>query len=309
MRAAVTQADRSSRRGSAYRARYPACRRCNWTAADTGWSYRRSPAAGRKPVPPDCGLDARPSRRCCSPGPARNQVDRRVEKYGPIAIPGGDYQSSVFSASKSRTQFGGAQRRDTLLEGQVGNLLVAWQANERILRDLEAQQCAGRAGQHLAQHRETGLFASAIQPVIWRHSSGLLSRCRIVIAIGRPAADATRRSIANSSSGSSKSLITCSHPASIPCNPRAIVASRLLQPAGSGSLAGLGLVVDGARCRETQRASLDPFHRESAISTASASVAGSRSAPRRPMTNTRTAACGTWVATSRSYRRASSASR
>ena len=46
-----------------------------------------------------------------------------------------------------------------------------------------------------------------------------------------------------------------------------------------------------------------------AISRMSSGVASSRFAPRSPITHTRTAACGTWVAMSRSYCRFSSWSR
>jgi hypothetical protein len=52
-----------------------------------------------------------------------------------------------------------------------------------------------------------------------------------------------------------------------------------------------------------------PSSTSAAIAAMSAVVAGSRSTPRRPMTKTRSGACGTWVAKSMSQRRCARASR
>ena len=52
-----------------------------------------------------------------------------------------------------------------------------------------------------------------------------------------------------------------------------------------------------------------PSSTSAAMAAMSAAVAGSRSTPRRPITKTRSGACGTWVAKSMSQRRWASASR
>ena len=106
-------------------------------------------------------------------------------------------------------------------------------------------------------------FASAIQPASRRHSSGLLSRCSMVIAIGRRDVPTRRRSMANSSSTSSKSEITCIQPSPMSRSAPAIAASSASSAFSVGiERAVQRLVVEGARRGETQSARLDPFRRE-----------------------------------------------
>ena len=107
--------------------------------------------------------------------------------------------------------------------------------------------------------------------------------------------------MANSSSTSSKSEITCIQPLPMSRSAPAIAASSASAASSVGIERPSNVLWFSVREVEKPRApALIPSAASRAISARSCSVAGSRSAPRSPMTNTRSAACGTCVAMSMS---------
>ena len=127
---------------------------------------------------------------------------------------------------------------------------------------------------------------------------------------GRPDASTIRRSMANSASGSVKSDTTWSTPRPASAMPMAMAVS-------SSSLAvrvaiGSPALVRWLRVRDVPKpmapASIASLAR-AFIRAMSSAVAGSRSAPRWPMTKTRRAAWGSWLPMSTSNDRAARASR
>ena len=126
---------------------------------------------------------------------------------------------------------------------------------------------------------------------------------------GRPEISTRRRSMANSvepsavaSWKSSRSWIT---PLPARRMPRAIAASSSSAAVMVGVSVAVGRAVEQrARGGEAERAGLQALlHQRTPSPPCPAVVAGSRSTPRRPMTKTRSGACGTWVAKSMSQRR------
>ena len=121
---------------------------------------------------------------------------------------------------------------------------------------------------------------------------------------GRPDSSAMRRKIANSASTSAKSETTCSTPCPVVPIARAMPtsSSALAVSVGVSSprlvrwFSVRDVVNPSAPCSIASRAS-------AAISAMSASVAGSRCAPRSPITCSRNAPCGTCTATSTSNAR------
>ena len=134
-----------------------------------------------------------------------------------------------------------------------------------------------------------------------RQALGAFGPCSRLKDRGRPEASTSRRIRPNSAWGSAKSETNCSTPRPAAFSPRAI-------PISSSSAAvrvGVGWPseVRWLRVREVEKprapASMARFARAD-MAAISAGLAGSRLAPRSPMTKTRRAACGSWAPTSRS---------
>ena len=256
-------ARRSSHHAPACRAQCPGCRSCSSTA-------------GGKTAP--------------VPLFSKQQIIRQIGRIAPLARgPGGDavlrrrlvVRRSVSgkilshcdtrrsrpdrrhaSASSRCPQRRVTQRRDLLLERQIGDRGEAGRPRNGFCEiSKPSRMPVGRVSTWPSIGTPAAL-ASAIQPVIRRHSSGLLSRCRMVIAIGRPAAAVTRRSMANSGSGIIE-IADHLQPAGIdrPQCPRDRGQFGFLGRQRRDQFAGLGLVVDRPRRREPQRTRLDALRR------------------------------------------------
>ena len=119
------------------------------------------------------------------------------------------------------------------------------------------------------------------------------------------------RTSSSSSSKSAKSDTTCSTPCRFGRSRRRCRPARRAAAVSVGvGSPRLGAVVDGARRGEAERAGLAPPRRRCGPSRRSRRrVAGSRLAPRSPITYRRSAPCGTCAPTSMSCGRRSSASR
>ena len=136
-------------------------------------------------------------------------------------------------------------------------------SNKRILRNFESKQDPGRSRQHLTQHRQSRGISFGDPAGNPTPFFGLVitleDRDRHRPADVRPDAAASRIP----SSASSKSEITCIQPAPMSTQCAGYRGKfRLLRIQGRDVFSHFGLVVQRARCRETESPCPDPFRRE-----------------------------------------------
>ena len=153
-------------------------------------------------------------------------------------------------------------------------------------------------------------LATSNRDSISRHVSGVTCDCMSDTESGRPEDAAMSRKMANSAAGSSKSEITCRTP--VPRAPRADA----MPTSSSAAAVRLGVCSPRLDLWLTVREVVNPRApartaslAKAAMAAMSSAVAGSRLAPRSPMTWSRRGPCGTCVAMSTSRGRRSSASR